>query len=237
MPRSCSIVMATYDGRDRDILSRVLLSIAQQHTGVEVIVVNTGSLEVPDICEHQVTISHPLPPGTNPARARNVGMKHAHGDVLILQSDDVVHMSEGSIEVLADIGEYESRLAMVYELNDRGNTWRVLCGQTRPQALFFLGSIHRSVACRIGGYHEDWPGLGYDDNWFEDCLRSRIGFILVESIVGLHLYHERPTNLQDDYRKSLARYIALRESACFVGGEPWPFEKGKSVMEMTCNDS
>lgn len=89
-----SVVVPTYDRRDR--LALVLRSLAAQDVDepFEVIVVSDGStdgtdefLRGPDVPLPVVAVSQP---NQGPAAARNAGVERAHGELVVFVDDDVV---------------------------------------------------------------------------------------------------------------------------------------------------
>jgi GT2 family glycosyltransferase len=64
----------------------------------------------------------------------------------------------------------------------------------------YFMAVDRQRLINIGGYDEDFTGIGADDNDLTDRLRTsgcRYDFAPAEVI---HLYHPKHENLQDDPR-------------------------------------
>jgi len=232
--------MATYDRPD--VLRRTLDSIFVQRPlfEFEVIVVDDGGQHSAEgVCSrYPVRYSRvEREPGyRNPAVARNMSYKTAMGDVLICQSDDVMHRG-GVIERLAeDLREGEFLIATVWNVDEAGrhkglDLWpsiKQLTGLHNRRPLFFLGSCWREDMYAIGGNDEGFTDPGREDQWLADCLIHGRGlqprYIAVE---GHHQDHPRPEGLHEAYQRSARLYRerasqALRFRA-WRGGEPWPY--------------
>ena len=204
-----SICIATYD--KSEYLKRSLASIFRQpQEGIEVIVVDDRS---PDRRNFEVCGAFPGihylrlngPSGyMNPARARNTAYRAATGDVVIAQSDDVVHVTPDSIERLVqELVPGSFVIANVFNTDLDGNRipgnvenpgYHPLIeytGPTNPRPFFFLGSLFRKDLYAIGGNDEEFVAPGCEDQWFANCLMGGLGLkpIFTTSIVGHHLQH------------------------------------------------
>lgn len=233
----CSVVMATYN--KAALLERCLDSIFRQQTEFEyeVIVVDDGSNDA----TQQVCNQWPLrycylhrPFLANPAVPRNVGYRMARGQVVICQSDEVVHVTDDAVEQLVTrLQPGTFRLATVYEVDSAGLPQRLLCGPRRRQAMFFLGSLWRRDLCAVGGNDEEFNELGSEDLWFTDCLLygRKLSSVYCEDVIGHHHTHPRPP--LDELRRTYARMRRLHRRKrslaaqgaipyCAAGG-PWPF--------------
>ncbi|MFH1737521.1 MAG: glycosyltransferase [bacterium] len=210
-----SICMATHN-RAPKVLAQVFDSIFLQKPSFEceVIVCDDGpeSDAAKDICLRYPINYHRItrPPGRkNPCVARNVAYRAARGDVIIAQSDDVMHVSQNAIETL--VRELECNptsfiIASVIACGPDGKGWSVYTGKwhctmpghaytyyERNVPFFFLGALRRRDVCLIGGNDEEFADVvGYEDKWFADCLMNGLGMnaVYVDSVVGHHLYHE-----------------------------------------------
>ncbi len=242
----CSIVMATYN-RVAD-LDETLRSIISQRPpfDVELIVVDNGS--TPPLAYQRITwpedgrlISVPPPHHINPAHARNVGMKAATGEVLILQSDEVIHAANDAIERLVnDLRPGEFQIATVWNKRADGLITAQYTGRKNQRPFFFLGAVYREDVFAIGGNSEDFIAPGYDDNWFGDCLINGRGLtpVYTEGVIGYHQDHERPENLVGMVEPSRLIYErkvrdAQAGRAAWRGGEPWHFQEVDNGHETT----
>jgi glycosyltransferase involved in cell wall biosynthesis len=241
----CSICMSTYDRPD--ILRRTLDSIFVQDVpfSCEVIVVDDGS---PDqrltmaICVEEyplvryARIDRP-PSYRNPSAARNAAYKMAEGDVLICQSDDVMHRGNVVQQLVEYLQDGEFLLATVWNVDKSGDVvgikrWpniRQLTGPMNRRPLLFLGAVWREDMYAVGGCDEEFVDPGYDDDWLAKCLIRGRGltpkYVTAE---GYHQDHNRPETLTDLYRRSAIVYyrkIADAEAGRIpwqTSGGPWP---------------
>ena len=248
---TASICIATYN--KPKYLKRVLDSIVSQSPSFdyEVIVVDDGS---PEIETELVCLSYGdsniryyrinRDPGyRNPAVARNYAYNMSNGEILILQSDDVVHIGN-CIENLVELLE-EGKFVISTVYNVDFNTgqpayyqkyWFQFTGPvmnrshspnpTRP--LFFLGSVYKKDVFAVGGCDEDFVDPGREDIWFADCLMKGRGLEpkYVSGVIGHHLDHKRPNDLSKRAAKSALMYLKKVGEAKKSG--VWRARKGLS---------
>lgn len=194
-----SIVMATRNKCTR--LQKTLESIRKQKPSVEyeLVVVDDGSTDKTlEVCtqykvDKYIRLDNKV--FRNPSVARNTGYKAASGEIIIAQSDDVIHITNNSIERLTlDLKHGEFIIATVwnyfFEKRKRGVLYTGL-GNQRP--FFFLGSLWRKDLYAVGGNDEEFTTPGFDDDWFGDCLIKGLGLKCIYSsrIEGHHQDHER----------------------------------------------
>lgn len=228
-----SIVIATRN--KRVILDRVLRSIVLQSApDVEVIVVDDGSTD----CTGEMVgcflgvkyIRLENESYRNPCFARNAGYRAARGEIIIAQSDDVVHETPDAIERL--ISELETGrfcIATVWNTDGRDNRLFQYTGNEYQRPLFFLGSLYRSDLYAVGGNDEDFTLPGFEDDWFAVCLQNGRGLRpkYLDGVIGLHQEHARP-DLSDAYAKmgALFREKVAAAEWCASGG-PWSMESSQ----------
>lgn len=172
----------------------------------------------------------------NPARARNDAYRVATGEVIIAQSDDVVHATPNTIEQLTNrlnpnaviMATVENRKADGTECRD---PFFYYSGPKQPRAFFFLGAMWRSDLYEIGGNHEGFVEPCWDDNWFQDCLLigRKLRLEYAPDVIGHHQAHSFPAHSHDRANLSKLLYRDLRQSAEASGlyvspGSPWPME-------------
>ena len=232
-----SVCLSSYD-RAPAVLDAVLASIFRQKPEFEfeVIVVDDGTPRTTtrEVCGRYPTkyirIERP-PIRRNPCVARNVAYRAARGDILVLQSDDVIHVSQNTLQVLA--AELEKRpssfvIATVYACGPDGKPWSVYTGVQRKLPYFFLGSMWRSDLYAVGGNDESFIDTpGYDDEWFAQCIQKGLGLTAhyTPSAVAHHLYHpssvsERQANINRAVGARLAKECQRTGVWCAVSG-PW----------------
>jgi glycosyltransferase involved in cell wall biosynthesis len=243
----CSVVIATHNKPVE--LERSLASIFKQQPEFryEVIVIDDGSAgdATERVCLEFESAGHlvryfRLENNTyrNPCFARNYGYKQALGRVLVLQSDDVMHVSDGSLTRLMQIEPGTFNIATVWNAKidvrgtkiagDRNIVTGCYTGVKNPRPLFFLGSMLRDHCYAIGGNCEEFTEPGYEDDWFGKCLMHGLGLkpVFREDVVAYHQHHERPptsdayARMREVYNRKYAAASAGLEK--WVGGDPWP---------------
>lgn len=242
--------MASFN-REPAILDAVLASIYSQSckVPVEVILVDDGSeFGAPEVCKHYpVTyrrVERP-PVVRNPSVPRNIAYRQATGDIIIAQSDDVVH--EGNaidelVELLTNNPE-SFIIATVLGCDEHGDPEKVYTGEWNGQRshrpLFFLGAIWKRDIYAIGGNDEEFDRCGgnggHEDLWFAKCLIEglRLTPIYATDIVGYHMAHKRPsersakhTNMKLYHHKvGQAQSTGMWCSAC----GPWEEDDGSTA--------
>jgi len=194
-----SVVVAT---RNKDkILAKVLASIYRQSCAypLEVVVVDDGSTDnTRETCLAYPDLRYIRLEGgeyRNSCFARNCGYWAANGMALVLQSDDVVHVSERAVEKLVDrLGPGEFTIATVYNYDPETNAPVLMytgTGWKRP--FFFLGAIRTEDIYAVGGNEEELldVGVGFDDTWLADCLTLGQGLtpVFMHTVLGYHQNH------------------------------------------------
>lgn len=229
-----SLVMATRN--HGQYIGKTLRSIFQQKPpfDFEVIVVDDGSDDnTAEVCaKYDVVYVHlDNHEYRNPAPARNIGFKRAKGEVIIQQSDEVIHYERNAIEMLTTLlREGEFVIATVYnyvmETDTRVNLYS---GPANPRPFFFLGSLWKKDLYAIGGYDEDFKTPGFDDNWHGLCLTKGLKLTpRYVDVLGYHQHHARPPGLLTElYDAARDVYLEKRKAAalgnipyCSSGG-PW----------------
>lgn len=233
-----SVCMATYN-RDPKILGQVLSSILCQKPpfSFEVVVVDDGSEGNParGVClAHSVKyhrIERP-PVRRNPCIARNTAYKMARGEFLVLQSDEVVHKTKNSLRNLvfeADkINPNSFVIANVFGCGPNGKPQMEYTGLKRQMPYFFLGILRRKHLYAVGGNDEEFENfLGYDDDWFADCLIRglRLTPVYTTSVVGYHLHHPCSASKQESIKAKevyLKKYTQAESTGVWQSsGGPW----------------
>lgn len=201
-------------------LKLVLASIRDQKVGFEyeIIVCDDGSTDTTrEVCQKYGVIYIYLenPRYRNPAVARNAAYRAARGDVVIAQSDDVIHKTN-CIQQLSELRAGEILFATVYNVNPDGTPyapWPIYCGVERQVPFFFLGSLWRKDIYAIGGNDDHFVEPCWDDLWFGECLINGLGKVprYATEIIGWHQNHghgEGFNNIEESrqlYLKNVAR--------------------------------
>jgi glycosyltransferase involved in cell wall biosynthesis len=253
-----SICIATFD--KVELLERVLPSIFTQRTPFryEVLVVDDGSPTIATrrLCREWAQgsfayLRHGCPlryfridrvPGfRNPCVARNVAYRAARSNVIIAQSDDVVHTTPENVERL--VTELTpGHVVTAHVVCQAPEGLQIYMSAKRVMPFFFLGSLYKKDLYAVGGNDEDFAaGPCWEDLWFADCLVRGLKLKTTYStdITGHHLYHssrfirqdERPNEViyQDKFSKARLGRIPFQSR-----GGPWTSEAiGQEATE--CN--
>jgi glycosyltransferase involved in cell wall biosynthesis len=225
----CSIVMASYG--HAELLRNTLVSIFAQQPKFEfeVIVVDDGSLDdTPDVLAEFLSVrwtrlvrkERP----TNPAHARNVGYRMARGEVIICQSDEVLHESPDVIQMLVEAISPGTFVIAGVKADDAAAVHGWYSHSIyRPAPYLFLGAVYRADLYSVGGNDERFIEPAYDDDWFGDCLIHGLGLHKVhrDDIIGHHQSHGR--SKYGSCEPSRLLYEQLRRDGRFYTEDaPWP---------------
>lgn len=227
-----------------DTLRAVLKSIWRQSPPFtfEVIVADDSGEACKDRrpwLHHLATQYIPLPNTgyRNPSAARNVAYREATGEIVICQSDDVVHQGEAMSELVGALSPGHFVIADVRNTTTTGQPVASplyhLTGPQNPRPFFFLGALYRKDLFAVGGNDEDFVEPGYDDNRFADSLMRGLGLrpIFTSKAVGHHIAHDRPADLWERQAISQRLYVT-KTAAASTGkgswlspGAPWPYQE------------
>lgn len=213
-------------------LNQSLKSFVSQVSDGEIIVVDDGSTDDTFlVCQHPLIRYYRLDNDRyrNPAIARNFCYKKAKGNILILQSDDVVHKTPNSLELLCTIENGTFNIATVFD-SSRGRRRFPWChtGLRNQRPLFFLGALFRKDCYAIGGNSEDFLEPGFEDYWFGSCLTEGLGLVpkYLPNVVGMHQEHPRHPNVNDCWKRMRQVWEEKCEAARsgkgkWIGTKPW----------------
>ena len=196
-----SVVMSTY--HKGTFIKQTLESIRKNETEIpyEIIVVDDGSENWDrhfhlDIC-HDYGAQYTFIDGRgyrNPSVARNIACRQARGEILIMQSDDVIHTRPDTIDVLANLKRGEVNIATVYNFRD-GERTQLYTGKDNQRPFFFLGAMYKDDFWNIGGNDEDFTSPGYEDNMLGEMILRNYTVNYLDEAIGHHQWHIRPTDL------------------------------------------
>jgi len=238
----CSIVLATRNKAEQ--LDITLASIRKQKVpfDYELIVVDDGSTDnTKEICDRWDVQYYYISnyKYRNPSKARNKGYKKATGEIIIAQSDDVVHVRPDTIETLVKnlrVGEFLIAEVHNYEFDGNVPTKFILeySGLKVHHPYFFLGALWRTDLYAIGGNDEEFIDPCYDDNWFADCLIHGLGLTprYTNEAKKWHQSHSHPKGAHKNLEKSKAIYEKKVVEAHMTGvykssGGPWSIPKNQ----------
>lgn len=161
-----------------------------------------------------------------PGFAFNIGIRRSHAKVVVLTCAEMYHVGRTLVPVVTPAYDQDNQLGTPAVLIDdegpvidalkmygwnpyraireaRFRTMRRFHAQdpflANPFMPYFL-AVNRQRLIDIGGYDEDFTGIGADDNDLTDRLRAsgcRYDFAPAEVV---HLHHPKHENLQDDPR-------------------------------------
>jgi succinoglycan biosynthesis protein ExoO len=201
-----SVCLATYN--KAPVLAKVLASIFAQSPpfSMEVIVADDGSSDdtarvVQDAGADYIRLDENRK-YRNPAGPRNAAYAQAKGDIVIAQSDDVVHAAPHQAVIERLVCHLEQTpnsviVASVINIKSDGSKAQTYTSARLKKPFLFLGAIWRADILAIGGCDEDFEAPAYEDQWFADCLMHGLGrqFVFVDDVVGHHQDHRRPARL------------------------------------------
>lgn len=228
--RTYSVVMATYN--KGWALPQVLESLLHQvGDGGEVIVVDDGSTDdTPEILQcwniRSVRLNDALGQYRNSCIARNVGYRMAKGDVVVAQSDDVVHVGDTIKPLVDGLEEGTIHIASVWDYHN-GKRGVQYTGVNNQRPLFFLGSLWRKDLYAVGGNDQDFRFPGCEDVWHGTCLTKGLGLKTVyrEDVIGHHQHHRQA--VLSDYGDGPEIHAAKNAAGVYVSsGGPWIYGDG-----------
>ena len=201
---SISIVMTAYKRHKQ--LDKTLESIASQtRKPDQVIVVEDGNDDGQTyaVCknargfpiEYYCRKNRPLVNYSNASIPKNIGIKKATGDLLILQCaevkysrpDDIANM----VRPVEDNGDVSS-IAYCQALDVGGNFLQWYAGPERCAGWFldFCQCVRREKVLAIGGFDETYTTYGYEDDCFAFRLqRSGVKYQWAPEVVVQHQWH------------------------------------------------
>ncbi len=197
-----SVIIAVYNGAE--LLDQCLESLSKSTYGdYEVIVVDDGSTDRSDeIAErHECNVVR-LEENVGPAKARNVGVRNAIGDILFFTDHDVQVQSDTiklAVDVLrsvdppdAVIGNYSLGVATTGYFSSYKNILHHYTHLTanRETSVFFTacGAMRRDVFDAVGGFDERIRTTAAEDiKLGYDLIRRRYRIALDDRIVVAHM--------------------------------------------------
>jgi glycosyltransferase involved in cell wall biosynthesis len=168
----------------------------------------------------------------NPSVARNVAYRHARGEIIIAQSDDVLHVGSAVQDLVYALNPKEFVIANVFNISGFPPEFSVISEYTSPtyrRPFFFLGALWKEDLYAVGGNDEEFTEPGYDDDWFGDCLINgqKLTPVFSDKIIGYHVNHHRPQGLSSLVEPSKALYEEKKKKALAgeikweASGGPW----------------
>ena len=138
-----------------------------------------------------------------PSYAINFGVKQAKGKNIFISCAEIYHMGSTIAQMEQILNNKEVLLTPNIGKDDNGSILNLLNNnkeisnndikllpKLNIQLPFFMG-LHKSLFEAIGGYDEDFIGMGYDDNDFVDRILMTGTQLKTVSSSIVHIYHER----------------------------------------------
>lgn len=213
-----SLIITTF--QRPHLLEWGLFSLARQAmpAGFETIVLNDGILDETEvICKqyeqalnlrYVFTGQRNLESGIKwrvPGFAINIGAQISRGDILIISCAEMFHINDCVLQLTLPLLDNPKLLGIPVARDDDSSFLNQLVSsggsfnyssfyEKYPglnTALPFLTSVSRKEFFAIGGYDEDFTGIGYDDNDLMLRLINNGCRYYQTGAETIHLYHER----------------------------------------------
>lgn len=132
---------------------------------------------------------------SNPAAPKNMGIKKATGDILIIQCGEVKYETPNDIANLAAPVETHPNVSMIATckaLNPDGSFEKWYAGPERSVTWFldFCQAVRRDKVLAIGGFDQNFKAYGFDDDDFSYRLqKSGVEYRWAENVVTSHQWH------------------------------------------------
>lgn len=141
-----------------------------------------------------------------PGYAINIGAKLSSGRILIISCAEMFHLNDCILHLTVPLLSNSKLLGIPIARDDQdssflnnlvaanGNFDYKACFYNYPglnTSLPFLTSVSREEFFAIGGYDEDFTGIGYDDDDLMARLIKHGCYYFQSAAETIHLYHER----------------------------------------------
>jgi glycosyltransferase involved in cell wall biosynthesis len=219
--KSVSLVIPCSKGRGW-LLDKTLASITRQrYPGqLEIIVVEDGyDAHILSICQqHQVRHikclrAEAYPEFQNPAKIRNMGIKAAKNEILMIQDSEIIHTSPTVLQDLVNrVGENREVMATAILANlDKDGKFAGWYNHPGPPKYGIMGgclqAIYRDTVLAMGGFEESFFGYGYEDNFYVWMLgKNKIDTCFVDTALTEHQWH--PKTLFEPFTGNANRALA-----------------------------
>lgn len=202
--KSVSMVIPASKGRGH-LLDKTLASIRRQHYPgpLEIIVVEDGyDGHILSICQQHLAKhikclrAEAFPEFQNPAKIRNMGIKAATNEILMIQDCEIVHTSPTVLQDLVKrVGDDRQLMATAVLANlDKDGRFAGWYNHPGPPKYGIMGgclqAIYRESVTAMGGFEESFFGYGYEDNFYVWLLgKNKIQTCYVDTALTEHQWH------------------------------------------------
>lgn len=159
---------------------------------------------------------------SNPGVPKNIGIRKASGDIVILQCAEVKYGDPKDIDNLVRPVEEDamvSNFAVCERLDSNGAN----IGVEYPHLFVeYSQAVRRDAVMAIGGYQECFRGYAFEDCEFQDRLkRSGIRFRRASDVVVYHQHHERTLNGDRMYWDDMSKSKEISSQTVANVGREW----------------
>jgi glycosyltransferase involved in cell wall biosynthesis len=228
----------------------------------EIIVVNDSQTSCPTIPDYLPNVKLINNPKSGVASARNEGVKHSTGDLLLFLDNDIIISKQSVMHIMALHAQYPKGCfnldwqypQVLQELLTKSNLGRFILkhgmasfkgwyadGSWRDNALFeslSVASFHLSISKSnfdlTGGYNEQFPYAGFEDYDFPTKLKKAgLQFYIDSRVMVSHNESDRLS--LDNWLANQQRRAATRKVAVNLGYHELQLEYGwiKSIVLAT----
>ena len=216
-----SVVIPTFDRKDRMLAGAIDSVLAQDVGPLEVVVIDDGSRtpSAPVIEAYGPPVVYHLLPHRGCGSARNAGVALTHGPLLaFLDSDDLWEPDKlrRQLETLRSDPELEAVFGLAEqfhdpELDDAFRERHPIKDAVVESWLSSAMLIHRESFERIGAFSETHAG-GVDIDWFLRAREAGLRRTMLPSVVYRRRVHETNMGLVERAAATSGRLTALKES-------------------------
>lgn len=207
-----SIIIPTYN--EEKVINFCLGSLTKQtYKDIEIIVVDDGSSDNSKFKIQNLKLLEQQHKG--PGEARNLGAKHAKGEILVFVDADMTFDKDFVKKLVEPIikGEAKGTFSKEEYVSNPNNIWSQCWGinegwkkdkrhpKNYPDTQKVFRAILKSEFDRVGGFES---GGHYTDDW---SLSQRLGYEATVA-TGAKFYHKNPDNLGEVFNQ--ARWVAKR---------------------------
>lgn len=210
-----SVIIPTYN--EEKVIGECLKSLAAQtYENMEIIVVDDGSTDatIQRVTSHESRVTVLRQEHKGPGAARNLGAKHASGEILVFVDADMT-FERDFIENLVDPiikGKAKGTFSKEEFVSNPQNIWSQCWGvnegweegRRHPKNYANTQKVFRAILKsefdKVGGFSK----RGYTDDW---TLSEKLDYEAVNA-PGARFYHKNPETLVEVFRQ--ARWIGKR---------------------------